>query len=520
MEKLTASQEALSIHQKINRTGADYPAESLKELFEEAAGRRPDAVAVVHRKRRVTYRELNGLANSLSARLSESGVRAGDVVGLGVKRSPEMIVAMLAVIKCGATYLPFDRGWPDDRLSGILGRTDCGVLLTDAPEEMASRFAGKTVIPVDPATLDVDERNPSLRVPQDSLAYIVFTSGSTGSPKGVPIRHEGIVRLVFNSCYVALDENAVVPQLANVLFDAAAFEIWGVLLHGGTAVLYPSDYIRISELKRLVRENGVTAVFVTTALFNVIVDESPDVFDTVRTVLTGGEAHSLKHIERARLHYGDGKVVSVYGPTECSVFATYYPVRETVQGDSALPIGVPLQNTYLYLVRDGALCAPGETGEVCLAGPGLSPGYLGMPELTAQKYVEYELDGDKVRLYHTGDCGYFRADGDVVFQGRLDDQVKVNGFRIELGEIAHFMNEVAHVKQSYVTTAENESGEKVVVAFVVPADDACTPRLCHDQLVTKIPKYMLPGEIHLRDSLPLTGSGKVDRRALLAGRNP
>ncbi|MET9763716.1 amino acid adenylation domain-containing protein [Streptomyces sp. NPDC006372] len=518
MDKIALSEEALSIHRKINGTDAAYPEESLKELFEAAAARRPEAVAVVHQERTFTYRELNGLANSLSGRLRAGGVEPGHVVGLSIKRSPELIVAMLAIIKCGATYLPVDRAWPDDRLNGILGRTGCTALLTDAPGELAARFAQLRVVPVDLAALDAGEENPSLRVDPDSLAYIVFTSGSTGTPKGVPIRHRGVTRLVTDPLFVSLDENAVIPQLASVFFDAAAFEIWGALLNGGTCVLYPSDYVRLSELKRLVERNGVTALFITTALFNVIVDEAPGTLDSVQTILTGGEAHSLGHIERARKHYGDGKVVSVYGPTECSVFATYYPVRSSVQGESALPIGLPIQNTSMYIVSDGVLCAPGEVGEVCLAGPGLSPGYLGMDELTKKKYVEYEIDGEKIVLYHTGDRGFCREDGNVVFQGRLDDQVKVNGFRIELGEITHFMNEVPYVKQSHVTTIEKESGEKVVVAFVVPADADCTPQACHDHLVTKVPRYMVPGEIHVRDSLPLTGSGKVDRKALLAGR--
>ncbi|MFJ7330942.1 amino acid adenylation domain-containing protein [Streptomyces cyaneofuscatus] len=519
MNKIALSDEALSIHRKINGTDAAFPAESLKELFEAAVDRRPEAVAVVHQGRKLTYRELNGLSNALSLRLGSAGVTAGSVVGLSVSRSPGLLVAMLAIIKSGATYLPFDRTWPDERLGGIFGMADCTVLLTDAPDTLSERFRQLRVVPVDLPALNADEKNPPLRVDPDSLAYIVFTSGSTGSPKGVPIRHRGIVRLVSDPTFVSLGPDAVIPQLASVFFDAAAFEIWGALLNGGTCVLYPSDHIRLSELKRLVEQNGVTALFVTTALFNVIVDESPGALDSVQTILTGGEAHSLGHIERARKHYGDGKVVSVYGPTECSVFATYYPVRGSVQGTTALPIGLPLQNTSLYIVSDGALCAAGELGEVCLGGPGLSPGYLGRDELTREKYVEYDIDGEKTVLYHTGDRGFALEDGNIVFQGRLDDQVKVNGFRIELGEITHFMNEVPYVKQSYVTTAEKESGEKVVVAFVVPADADCTPRACRDHLATKVPRYMLPGEIHVLDGLPLTGSGKVNRKELLALRD-
>jgi D-alanine--poly(phosphoribitol) ligase subunit 1 len=236
----------------------------------------------------------------------------------------------------------------------------------------------------------------------------------------------------------------------------------------------------------------------------------------VRTILTGGEAHSLTHVERAVRRYGHGRVVSVYGPTECTTFATYYPVPDPLPDCPALPIGLPIQNTRLFLLNDDGLCAPGAPGEVCLAGPGLSPGYLGMPEATREHFVECEIDGVRELLYRTGDRGYFLDDGNVVFQGRLDDQVKINGHRIEIGEVSHHIDRHSGVKQCYVTVVGTDAGEKTLVAFVVPRGPECTPESVRRYLRERLPGYMVPAVIHLRDALPLSATGKVDRGALIS----
>ncbi|WP_406464777.1 amino acid adenylation domain-containing protein [Streptomyces sp. NBC_01622] len=522
MDRISCDEKAVSIHRRINQTAQPYPShDSLKDLFEKCAARYADAVAVVHRDRRLTYRSLNGLANEVAARLLEAGVRTGDTVGVCVERSPELIGALLAVLKCGAAYLPVDVSWPDQRLRAVLRAAGCRLVLGDQATALAERLPDQRIVSVQGGEeTSLQHSNPVTRVGPDDIAYINFTSGSTGRPKGVPIRHRSVARLVFGARYARMGDDSVVLHASPVSFDAATFEIWGPLLHGGTCVLYPASFIRLSELRRVLADQGVTLVFLTTALFNTVVDEAPDALSGVRTILTGGEAHSISHIGKALAHYGPDRLVSVYGPTECTTFATCYPVRQLPPAGTALPIGQPIQNTRMYVVANKRLCAPGEIGEVWLAGPGLSPGYLDQLGHTSDPFDVCDIDGRCERIYRTGDRGYLLEDGNVVFQGRLDHQVKVNGFRVEIGEVSHHLDQDPTVKQSYVTVTETRSGGKVLVAFVVPEGEHCTPSAVREKLSARLPDYMIPSAIHLCGALPLTTTGKVDRRTLLTLHHP
>ncbi|WP_394840160.1 amino acid adenylation domain-containing protein [Pendulispora rubella] len=541
IDKLTFDRDALAVHRRINRTGAPYPdGSSVKELFERCARNHADAVAVIHRDRALRYRELNQLANALAARLQQEGLKRGETVGVCIDRSPELIVALVAILKCGAAYLPFDPSWPDERVRGLFQVVGGSAaphtqeaarswMLSDRVPALAARFPEchhvpvLPVLPVPPsASADASDHhaNPDTPVSAEDIAYINFTSGSTGKPKGVPIRHQSIARLVYGATYARLDARTVLLQLAPVTFDAATFEIWGALLHGGTCVLYPSRFVRLSELKHALRTHGVTVLFLTTALFNTVMDEAPDTIQSVETVLTGGEAHSLKHIRRGLDRFGTERLVSVYGPTECTTFATYYPIRELLPDETALPIGLPIQNTRVYVVQDRKLCAPGEVGEVLIAGPGLSPGYLGIPDVTNERFVEYDIDGEVERLYCTGDRAYLREDGNLVFQGRTDDQVKISGYRIELGEISHHLGQHPAVKQNFVTVSQDVAGEKALLAFVVSEGEGCSPTAIRDFLKERLPGYMIPSSVYLCESLPLSATGKVDRKALLGVHHP
>ncbi len=518
MDRLAFEPQAWSLHSAINQTAASYPARTnVKDLFEDCVRRDPDTHAVVGADRILTYRELNQLANGLAADLRAVGVQRGDMVGVCVDRSPELIIALVSVLKCGGTYVPLDASWPDERLRRILAEAGCRLLLTEVPDQLAARFPGCRTLSVIGSGRTAGHPNPVTPIGPDAVAYINFTSGSTGRPKGVPIQHRAITRLVFNARYARLDEQTVLLHMAPISFDAATFEIWGALLQGGTCVLYPAKLVRISKLRRVLNTHAVTVIFLTTALFNLVVDEAPEILDNVETILTGGEAHSLKHIDQALRRYGPDRLVSVYGPTECTTFATYYPVRELVADLSALPIGLPIQNTRLYLVDGGRLCGPREVGEICLAGPGLSLGYLGMADVTREQFIECEIDGVWERLYRTGDRGYLLEDGNVVFQGRLDDQVKVNGHRVELGEIAHHLDQHPNVRQNYVTVTQNTMGERSLLAFVVSQGDQGRPESVRDYLKARLPRYMVPAKIVRCDSLPLSTTGKVDRQALLSG---
>jgi len=440
-----------------------------------------------------------------------------------VARSPEMLVALVGILKCGGTYVPVDPDWPDERLRNVVADAGCRWLLSDQPLALARRLDGSgcRVLPIDEQTLVSRDTNPTCPAGADSIACINFTSGSTGRAKGVLILHRSINRLVHNASYGPLDEHSRVLQVTPVTFDIATWEIWGALLNGGTSVMYPAEFVRLSHLHHVIRTGRVNILLLTTALFNSVVDEAPEALESVATITTGGEAHSLRHMAKALQTYGPGRVVNLYGPTECTCIATFYPVYELPHDDTPLPMGRPIQNTRLYIVADDArrLCEPGESGEICLAGDGLAAGYLGLPELTREHFIHRYIAGVRERLYRTGDRGHLLPSGNVVFEGRWDDQVKVNSFRIELGEITHHLNRHPTVKQSYVTVREDR-GDKSLVAFVVPTGPSASPEGLRDHLATKLPRYMIPAQIHLCDAFPLTPNGKIDRRALLTANDP
>ena len=524
MQPVSCSGAALAIHREINQTARPYPRDaSVTERFEFWAERRPDATAVVQMDRELTYHQLNGFANGLAHDLRRDGAGLGTAVGVCLPRSPEMLVVLLGILKCGGTYVPLDPDWPDDRLRYVVGDAGCAWVLSDQPGELARRLdgCGSRVLPVSERTLV--SRDTALGCPAnpESIACINFTSGSTGRPKGVPIFHRGINRLVHNASYGPLDSGSRVLQVTPLTFDIATWEIWSALLNGGVSVMYPAEFVRLSQLDHVIKEGRVNILLLTTALFNSIIDEAPEALETVTTITTGGEAYSHRHMSAAVQAYGPGRVVHLYGPTECTCIATSYPVDTVPSAGEPLPIGRPIQNTRVYILAGDAsvLCGPGETGEICLAGDGLAAGYLGLPGLTREHFVHRCIDGVPERLYRTGDRGHLLPSGAAVFEGRRDDQVKVNGYRIELGEITHHLNDHPTVKQSYVTVRDDLDGKSLVV-FVVPADSSTTPENLHDHLAARLPRYMVPARIHFCDSFPLTPNGKVDRRALLAASDP
>ena len=517
MERLICPAEALTVHRRINETARPYPSQSsIKELFERCAEDFGGRTAIVHGADILTYRDLNRLANGMARDLRQRGVTPGDCVALCLGRSAELIVSLLAIIKCGASYFPLDASWPGDLLGRILDAFGCRLVLLGPGRSPAVRLPADNLLTVDLSHLVPVDVNPRAGVGAEAIAYINFTSGTTGDPKGVPIQHRGIARLVFDAVYAPLDENSVLLHLSPVTFDAATFEIWGALLRGGTCVLYPPAHLRFSTLRQVVRHTGVSVLFVTTALFNAVVDEAPDTLDTVGTILTGGERYSHRHLSQALRRYGPGRLVHVYGPTECTTFSTYHPVSQVPAEPGKLPIGKPIQNTRVYLARQNHLCRPGDVGEILIAGPGLSPGYLGAPDGGRAAFAEYDIGGVVERVYRTGDYGRLLGSGELIFEGRRDDQVKVRGFRVEMAELSRVIGDHPRVRQSYVTVAEATPGDKVIVAFVVGRTPSLTVPEVLEHVRARVPPYMVPPVVQICGHLPLTASGKVDRRALLA----
>lgn len=514
---INASPAALAAYDALNDTVEDYPQQPVGDLFAQQVAAFPDHPAICCGDLITTYRELHNAATRLAGALRRRGVVHGDVIAIALPRSPEMITAVLAILLCGASYLPIDMQWPEQRIRELLdaaGVRRC-VALGDSTR---SQLFGRMVIDV-AATVAPDDHCTLPAVPPDAIAYINFTSGSTGRPKGVPIRHRSISRLVFATRYAPLGPDVRVLHLAPVTFDAATFEIWAPLLRGGTCVIYPDPFVRLARLGRIIAAHRVDVAFVTTALFNTIIDEAPQIFDPVGTILTGGEAHSIRHMRRALQRYGPGRIVSVYGPTESTTFATYQPINRLAADTVSIPIGTPIQNTRAYVINEGHLCAPGEVGALYLAGPGLTRGYLGLPDRTNTDFINAQIGAQRERLYHTGDLAALDSDGRLVFCGRSDDQLKINGFRIELGEIRHHIEALEAVRTTYVTVYEPSPGQRALAAFVVPARADLAAGLTdavHAHLAAHLPAYMIPKRLTVVDELPLGDTGKINRTALLS----
>lgn len=523
MQSVATSDAALDIHRRINQTSRPYPRHSsVPDRFEYWAERRPESPAAVQGDRVVTYRQLDRRANGVAADLIEDGSGPGERIGVCVSRSPEMLIALVGALKAGAAYVPLDSGWPDERLRAAVADAGCRRLLSDRPAELAQRLAGTgcEVMRIDERTLVERDAVPRSRVSAEGIACVNFTSGSVGRPKGVLIRHRGINKLTHNTNFGRLDETSRVLQVTPFTFDIATWEIWGALLNGGVSVLCPPESVRLSSLHRVIRDGCVSIFLLATALFNTVIDEDPSALDGVATITSGGEASSVRHMQKAFRRYGPNRVINLYGPTEITCTATYFPVDDLPTPDESQPIGRPIQNTRVYLLDDdaGTLCEPGRTGEICLAGDSVAAGYLNLPELTAERFIDRSIGGVRERLYRTGDWGRLLPGGDITFDGRRDDQVKVNSYRIELGEITHHLNNHPKVKQSCVAATEAVDG-KTLVGFVVPAEPGLAAGELREYLAGKLPRYMVPSRIHLCDVFPLTPNGKIDRQALLTLRD-
>jgi amino acid adenylation domain-containing protein len=486
-------------------------------LFAEQAARRPEAVALVAAGERITYSELDRRADRLARRLRRHGLPLEAAVGVLLDRSLEMMTAFLAVLKAGGAYVPLDPSYPVERLDFMLQDTQAPFVLTHAVH--AGRLSGLGTVVL---CLDGEEGESAETagldflptVDADNLAYILYTSGSTGRPKGVAVPHRAVVRLVRETDYVAFSPDEVVLQFAPVAFDASTFEIWGALLNGGQVALAPNAAAALADLGDLIDRHGITTVFLTTALFHLMVDHQLERLRPLRQVLTGGELMSPAHVRQALAGLRETRLTIFYGPTENTTFTSYCPLRDPAEVGASVPLGRPIANTRAYVLDDRDRVAPiGVVGELCAAGEGLARGYLNRPELTAEKFVP-DPSGTGGRLYRTGDLARVLPDGRLDFLGRIDHQVKLRGFRIEPGEIEARLAEHPAVREATVVVHEQPVGNRFLVAYVVGSEAAEADLRAH--LRAQLPEHMVPTAFVLMESLPLTPNGKVDRRRLPA----
>ncbi|MFN6534745.1 MAG: amino acid adenylation domain-containing protein [Nostoc sp. EkiNYC01] len=511
-----------------NDTQVDYPHDlCIHQLFEEQVERTPDAVAVVFEDEQLTYHQLNCRANQLAHYLRSLGVGADVLVGLCVERSVEMVVGILGILKAGGAYVPLDPAYPQTRLAFMVEDVKTSILLTQShlQDTLPSNLT-QTVIALDSNWQMIAEHkqhNLSSQVNPENLAQIIYTSGSTGTPKGTEVLHRSIIGFTFGAKDVInFNREQIFLQYSSMSWDALTLELWPPLLNGGCCVLYPGKIPTPEKLSQTIQKHQVNILWLTSALFNLMIDTMPQGLLGIKQLMIGGEAVSLTHVRRALELLPGTQIINGYGPSECTVFTCCYQIPQQLQTNiESIPIGRPIANTQVYILDKNLQPVPvGVPGELHIGGAGLARGYLNRPELTNQKFIPNPFEVEESRLYKTGDLVRYLPDGNIQYLGRIDNQVKIRGFRIELGEIEAVISQYDDVQVSCVIVHEDTPGEKRLVAYVVPQKGVIfTTEELRQFLTDKMPLYMVPSAFVILESLPLTPNGKVDHRALRAISN-
>jgi amino acid adenylation domain-containing protein len=573
--ELISPEEKSEILYDFNDTSAEYPSEkTIHQLFEEQVEKTPDNIAVIAKstERRaqngpdgapekrcaLTYRELNRESNQLAHLLRSTGVDKGEIVGLMVERSLEMVKGLLGILKAGGAYLPLDPDYPEERKKYLLKDSNAKVLLKKSEIRMpnidaalqssARRSTGKnpndknandpnkisSCIVLNFEHLDFESvlvlRSGLLRrvasdfefrvsnLTSSNLAYVLYTSGTTGQPKGVMVDHRNVVRLVKNTNYVVFKEGGRILQTGALEFDASTFEIWGALLNGWQLHLAGKDDILVPErLKTIIRENNITTMWMTSPLFNQMLQADMQIFAGLKNLLVGGDVLSLPHINKLRKGFPDLNIINGYGPTENTTFSTTFSIKK--EYTHSIPIGSPISNSTVYIVdKDNHLVPVGTYGEILVGGDGVARGYLNNPDLTAEKFNRSYKSYMTYISYRTGDRGRWLLDGNIEFLGRIDQQVKIRGFRIELEEIENQLLKHKDIKEVVILAFDNQEGDKYLAAYVVfrPSISLIEDKTkkLREYLSGKLPDFMVPSFFTAVEKIPLTLNGKVDRSAL------
>ena len=506
-----------------NATRVSYPRDlPVHRVFAQRAGELPDAVALAFEGGTTTYAELERSTNRLARHLRRYGVARGSLVGVCLNRSPSLVSALLAILKAGAAYVPVEPSWPASRCSAVLACADLVVTET----AFIGRFHAlrARVLNLDDCAEAIHRASDEpLNVPEsaDDIAYVMHTSGSTGEPKGVCVPHRGIVRLVQGANYADLTAKDVFLQLAPVAFDASTFEIWGALLNGATLAVPLAPHAALDDIGLAIRRFDVSILWLTTGLFEVMVDARLDDLRGVRQLLTGGQVLSMSHAERFIRRWPDCVLINCYGPTENTTFTTFHPVQlSSCEPGRSIPIGRPVSNSQVYVLDKLLEPVPiGVAGHAYVGGDGLMWGYLEHATSTRKGLVRNFLaDCPGEWLYHTGDVVRWRSDGSLEFLGRDDDEVKIRGFRVAPTEIEAVLKTCPDVRSTAVIALHDAVRGNHLRAFVVPEPGTRTAEQTisgiRDFVRQRLPDYLVPSEFVLIKELPLGENGKVDRDVL------
>ncbi|QUI24146.1 amino acid adenylation domain-containing protein [Vallitalea pronyensis] len=512
---MMSPQEREQVLYDFNDTKVDYPRDkTIQELFEEQVERTPDNIAVVYEDKQLTYMELNQRANQLARILRKKGVKPDCIVGIMVERSIEMMVGIMGILKAGGAYLPIDPGYPGERISYMLEDSGTSIVLTASEEKIQSEIDLTIINIKDVDIYGVEKSNlETINNPED-LAYIIYTSGSTGKPKGNETIHYNVNRVVKNTNYINILPEDTLLQLSNYAFDGSVFDIFGALLNGAKLILiHKEKVLNINELGHTIIEKGVSVFFITTALFNTLIDNNIECFKNIRKVLFGGERISVSHAKKALAFMGQDRIIHVYGPTESTVFSSYYFINEIDDNRDTIPIGKPISNTEIYILsKDYKINPVGTVGELCISGDGLARGYVNNKELTLKKFIKNPYKPEE-KMYTTGDLAKWLPDGNVEFIGRIDHQVKIRGYRIELGEIEAQLLKHKAIKEALVVAKEDESSNKYLCGYIVTKRELKVQEI-RKHLAKELPDYMVPSIYIMLEKMPLTANKKIDRKAL------
>ena len=497
--------------------------QSISEAFCQVVTKFPDAIALQMGDQRMTYEELNQASDRLASSLLESDTPRGARIGVYLEPSFDCVICYLAILKSGAGYVPLDLESPAQRTAELIAEASVRRVLTkthllqDLPNVGLERVCldtKDTAAGFAPSALPVF---PNLQA--DDLAYIVFTSGSTGYPKGVLIPHRAVLRLASNPKYVTLDQNSRLLHLASPAFDASTFEIWGPLLNGGVCVLSSVRIPGVSELSSIILENEINTLWLTSTWFNTIVDEDASILAPLSQLLIGGEKLSVPHVIHALQALPNTQLINGYGPTENTTFSCCYSIPQTLDPNiCSVPIGQPIQGDVAYILDEQLQpTAPGVPGELYVGGDGLALGYLNDDALTAERFISDPLHPSSgVLVYRTGDRVRLLPSGDLEFLGRMDRQLKIRGFRVEPGEIEHVLMQHPSVQQVHIALraiADPVSAE--LIAYVRPRGDGQFPADNLRRFVSvRLPDYMVPSHFITVPNFPRDTSGKIDEQAL------
>jgi amino acid adenylation domain-containing protein len=499
-----------------------YPKVDIGSLFDEVATKHADRTAVELLDQKLNYRELQQRVHAVSNALVSMGMKPGEPVGLCMDRSFDMVVAMLATLRAGGCFVPFDPAYPADRLAFMFSDADVKLLLTQ-------RHLVNALPKHNARNIFLDEVKGSAaaavmpKLSPDAPAYIMYTSGSTGTPKGVVVPHRAIIRLVREQNFVSFGPDLCWLQLSNISFDASTLEIWGALMNGGRLVLQAQQKPTLPEICDAIQKHKVTSVWFTVGLFNMLVDEQLERLRGLKHILTGGDVLSVPHVKKALKALGPNVLINGYGPTENTTFTCCFPINSEASITDSVPIGFPLNNTTVHVLDEQRNPVPvGRKGELYTGGDGVALGYWKRDDLTAEKFIDDPFSGKSgAKLYRTGDLVKWQADGSIAFIGRADGQVKIRGFRVELGEIENALNDLPAVKDRVVVARQDGPGEKQLACYVVPSEAHQGPQdellnTVREHLRAKLPAYMVPTGFVVMSELPLTANGKIDRRSLPA----